>query len=173
MAGEMRATLEYLADTLLPSIDAGNVTMPDGEVRSYTFNLTGTGRVVFGRPPASGPELIDGGEPVVYLYPASPSMTLTAAGPGTLSEYALSIRIGVLAFVTPRDAVNEGDTARGRVLRACDLYEDLQNAVQADRSLGGLVCDVEPTWQVFHGARINARPYGVVEGLLTIPTART
>ena len=107
------------------------------------------------------------------MFPASPTLALTAAAPGTLSEYAMSLRIGIEAYVTPQDVSGEGDTARGRTLRAADLYEDLQEAVQADRSLGGNAYDVIPTWQVFQGALIHADAYGVVAGLLTISTART
>ncbi len=174
MAGEPRVIFAYIVDTLLPSIDGTTVTMPgDGDVRSYTFDLSGAGRIVFDRPPAAGPELVDGGEPVVYVFPASPTLTLAADAPGTLYEYALTLRVGIAGYVTPQDVSGEGDTARGRVMRALDLMEDLQNAIQADRSLGGNVFDVVPLWGEVPGALVNAPAYGVIDGLLTITTART
>ena len=173
MAGEVRTILAYLADTLLPSIDGGVLNLPEGRTHTCTFDFTGTGRVVFGRPPSRGPELVDGGQPVVYLFPASPvSAEVTAAPPASLSEYALLLRVGLEGFVTPQNVAGEGDTARGKVLRAADLLNDLMAAIEADRDLGGHAFDATAQWQLVDGARVNAPRHGTVQGLLTITTVR-
>jgi hypothetical protein len=175
MAGELRTCVTYLLDTLLPTIDGGTITQTDGDAYSCTFDLTGAGRIVFGTPPKGGPELVDGGQPVVYVWTGSPTAEFTddPISGATMFGFGLVLRLNIRGYVTPQDAANEGDTGRGRILRAMDLTNDLMAAIMADREMGGNALRVLARFDSFSGEEIHADNYGIAAAELTIHTARS
>lgn len=175
MASELRTITAYILDTLLPTINGGTITQVDGSSYSCTFDLTGTGRIVFGTPPKGGPEISPGSEPVVYVWSGTPTVEYNDdPGSGaTFFGYGMIIRLNVRGYVEPQDVANEGDTGRGRYLRACDLLDDLMAAFMADQGMGGNVFRLVPRWDAFSGEEINADGYGIAAGEITIYTART
>lgn len=94
----------------------------------YTYDLTGSDRVKVGRPGLG------------HARPLSVWLAVGAVDTGEapqLGRWRRQIVIDVVGFV-PAISPDPEDTTYA----ACDLLQDIVQAVQADRSLGGLVTDL-------------------------------
>lgn len=93
----------------------------------YSFDLSGTGKVVVGQ------GLVPSRVPSVGVYPVS----FTAEHGPELGRFTRKMTIGLLGIVAGTTS-----TPSDRALRAFDLLDDVVVALESDRSLNGLVLDL-------------------------------
>lgn len=129
MASNTRAVLSAVK-TALAGINGAGV---------YTFNLSADGKVQIGRP-LSG----DGPTPPCAWIAVG---TLDSDHGPRIGRYTRNLTIDVMAF-----APAESDTTEARQFVGADLLDDICAALEASRTLGGLVVDLIVRAGTFNGA---------------------
>ena len=155
MATSTRAILEFLRDTLLPSVDGS---------APYVYDLSAAGAVKVGMPPRDGPEVV----PSVYIW--TDRCRYEHSGPASLRGYRKRLRVGVAGYVKPTDA--DGDTRAGRLNAAADLGDDIARAIlenhRLDTGSTRLAQSVTLELTSLDGAEANHPSGGIVFGHINI-----
>lgn len=154
-----REILEFVHDTLLPSVDGG---------ADYTLNLSDTGQVFYGLPPAAGPER----SPSVYVW--LDRVSSSHAGPASFRGFRHEVVIGLAGYAVPN--ATDGDTNHGRLTAAADLLDDIEMAVlksnRLDTGSTKLAQSVAPEINAIDGAEVGVGAYGVCYGVIRITAIR-
>jgi len=124
---------------------------------SYTYDLTGAGKVVQGAPPPDHTPRA----PIVYLWT---EVTRTDAGP-EIGDYEAFQEVKFAGFVAGLD-----NSTGGRTQAAERLGYDVFLACRSNRSLSNAVNDLQfMGWDAFDGAQENSGfNFGVVVGRIDI-----
>lgn len=113
----------------------GNINGTGG----YTYNLSPSAKRIIGRP-------TKGTEPRPPFAMIGLGELRSEHGP-VIGRYRRTLVIDVMAF-----APTSADTAAARQNAAADLLDDVCQAIEADRELGGLVTDLIVNAGTFEGA---------------------
>ena len=128
---------------------------------SYTADLSGTDQVVIGE--SFAPHRLPG----CYIYPNGVTTT-QAAGRTVLTRDDRTMS-GQVEAGTPATASAPGTA----LLDAMDLQDDIMRALEADRSLGGNVRDIEIAASSFDGHELDRPSLGLAVLVLTIEYTET
>jgi hypothetical protein len=126
----------------------------------FTYDLSGDDRVVIGQTFQSHRV------PGAYIFPGAVRSTQTAAT--VLSRYDRQFLVQIEGWVP---AIN--DTPGTAVAAALNLGSDIMKALESDRSLNGLVHDVQLDLLSFDGAELQRPNMGAVVVQLTITYSET
>ena len=116
---------------------------------SYTFNLSGADQVVLGE--SFQPHRVPG----CYVYFLNVS-TAQTGGTTRLNAYDRTMTCQVEGWVAA-----ENSTPGNAALEAVDLMDDIMRALEADRSLGGNVRDIEISASSLDGQELDRPGLGL------------
>lgn len=119
----------------------------------YTYDLSGTGQIVVGE---GIPR--DGTDTMVALTAAE----LSSPDDPVLGAYTRRLSVPFIARTPTADA-----TPGSRLRAALDLADDIAEALEADRSLNGLVLDLRVEVESVDGDEFGASGMAFVVGLIT------
>jgi len=116
---------------------------------SFTYDLSGDDQVLVGR--GSRPARV----PAAFVAVEGLD-TAQVPGQTPLTRYDRTLTLTVVAFAQASD-----DKPGSVHAASLDLQDDVMRALEADRSLGGLVYDLEIVSQLYDGAELDARASGL------------
>ena len=128
---------------------------------SFTSDLPGSDQVVIGE------SFAPGRIPCAYIYPNGVTTT-QAAGTTVLTRYDRTMSVQVEAWCAATSSAP--GTA---LLDALDLQDDIMRALEADRSLGGNVRDIEISASSFDGHELDRPSLGLAVLVLSIDYTET
>ena len=128
---------------------------------TYTHDLRGEDQVVIGE------SFSPGRIPCAYIYPNGVTTT-QAAGTTVLTRYDRNMSVQVEAWCAATSSAP--GTA---LLDALDLQDDIMRALEADRSLGGYVRDIEISASSFDGHELDRPSLGLAVLVLSIDYTET